>query len=264
MRDGLRRVRCDAALARFGDLGRLRASGYLAPTRTFAAIVPADAIAWARRGGQRAGPWGRLAAAMDPRSTRPAMHAPGYGHAPAASPDRPRLDDRAVEPEGREELLRGRRMVVSPANPEHGDPHFRIDAVVSMQLARDRVGSTDMLSRVADDGDLATDTSVRRAGVNPETGERYLEEMVFEVVNTQRLSDVTAKAEELAGRGVRRIFAVFVRKGVVSEWRDDQWEPLRDDEITDECLAAPIPVAALLRQSEEQLDRVEGLRPDGS
>ena len=62
------------------------------------------------------------------------------------------------------------------------------------------IASQDVLS----DGDLATDTSVRRAGINPETGERYLEEMVFEVVNTQRLSDVTAKAEELAGRGVRR------------------------------------------------------------
>lgn len=188
------------------------------------------------------------------------MYAPGHGAQVPVEKSFPKLDDHVVEPEGREELLRGRKLYAAPAHPEHGDPHFRIDATVGPSLTRDRVGSTDMITRVADDGDLATDTSIRRRGIDPATGQRYLEEMVFEVVNTQRLSDVTAKAEELAARGVRRIFAVFVRKGVVSEWRDDQWEPLsEDDEIVDECLASPIPVKALLRDSEVGPATVRGL-----
>lgn len=187
------------------------------------------------------------------------MRAPGYG-ASSHIAEAPRLDDHRVDVDAREELLRGQRLYAAPALPEHGDPHFRVDAVIAPNLALDRVGSTDLITRVADDSDLATDTSIRRAGTNPATGERYLEEMVFEVVNTQRLSEVTAKAEELTARGVRRVFAVFVRKGVVAEWRGDQWEDLREDhEIADDCLAAPIPVVALLKASAVGASAVRGL-----
>jgi hypothetical protein len=185
---------------------------------------------------------------MDPRSSHPAALAPG---AAAHRTDAPGVSDHVVTPGTREELLRGKRIHVAPSNPEHADPHFNLDVALGVHVAPSYVGSTDLLTRVAHDGDFASDTCIRRAGIDPATGQRYLEEMAFEVVNTQRLSDVTAKAEDLSARGVRRVFAVFVRRGVVSEWRGDQWEPLADDSvIEDACLAAPLPVVALLRASE--------------
>ena len=198
--------------------------------------------------------------AMDPRRTHPTARDPG-------TPERvraPSIDEHVVKPESREELLRGRKLYAAPALPEHGDPHFRLDVALGTHAKSGYVGSTDLLSRVADDGDFATDTCIRREGIDPATGHRYLEEMAFEVVNTQRLSDVTAKAEELSARGVRRIFAVFVRKRVVSEWRDGDWEPLPDDaRIEDDCLAAPLPVEALLRSSALGAAAVRGLLARG-
>lgn len=176
----------------------------------------------------------------------------------------PSIEDRLVEPETREEVLRGRTLYAAPSNPEHGDPHFQLDVVLGTNAKPGYIGSTDLLTRVADDGDFATDTCIRRAGVDPATGRRYLEEMAFEVVNTQRLSDVTAKAEDLTARGVRRVFAVFARKGYVSEWRDGEWERFAPDgEIVDDCLAAPLPVSALVRSGELGAAAVRGLLARG-
>lgn len=197
---------------------------------------------------------------MDPRSTRPAASAPGYGAQLGATGERPGVETHVVEPETREEMIRGRRVIAAPSHPEHGDPHLRLDAVVGTTVNGRHVASTDLLTRVADDGDFASDTSVRKAGIDPATGQRYLEEMAFEVVNTQRLSEITAKAEDLTARGVRRVFAIFVRKNVVCEWRDDEWKTLPEDSsIEDECLAAPIPVASLLHASEMGRAVVGGL-----
>ncbi len=197
---------------------------------------------------------------MDPRRTYPIARDPGTPERARA----PSVDEHVVKPESREELLRGKRLYAAPSLPEHGDPHFRLDVALGTHSKPGYVGSTDLLSRVADDGDFATDTCIRREGIDPATGHRYLEEMAFEVVNTQRLSEVTAKAEELSARGVRRVFAVFVRKRVVSEWRDGDWEPLSDDaRIDDECLAAPLPVEALLRSSALGAAAVRGLLARG-
>lgn len=197
---------------------------------------------------------------MDPRSTCSPARDPGTperAHAPS-------VDAHVVKPEAREELLRGKKLHAAPSLPEHGDPHFRLDVALGTHAKPGYVGSTDLLTRVADDGDFATDTCIRREGIDPATGHRYLEEMAFEVVNTQRLSEVTAKAEELSARGVRRIFAVFTRKRVVSEWRDGDWEPLSDDaQIEDDCLAAPLPVEALLRSSALGAAAVRGLLARG-
>ncbi|MFO0607406.1 MAG: hypothetical protein U0324_29850 [Polyangiales bacterium] len=176
----------------------------------------------------------------------------------------PPVDTHVVTPESREELLRGQRIYAAPSQPEHGDPHFRLDVALGTHTRPGYVGSTDLLTRVADDGDFATDTCVRREGIDPATGQRYLEELAFEVVNTQRLSEVTAKAEELTARGVRRIYAVFARKGTVAEWRDGAWETLADDaHIDDACLAAPLPVAALVRASALGASAVRGLLARG-
>jgi len=93
----------------------------------------------------------------------------------------------------RDEVLRGQTLYAAPSLLEHGDPHFRLDVALGTHLRPGYVGSTDLLTRVADDGDFASDTSVRREGIDPTTGHRYLEELSFEVVNTQRLSEVTGE-----------------------------------------------------------------------
>ncbi len=197
---------------------------------------------------------------MDPRSPRPAMRDP---REPARA-TAPAVDDHIVTPETREEILRGKRLYAAPSLPEHGDPHFRLDVALGTHTRAGYVGSTDLLTRAADDGDFATDSCVRREGIDPATGRRYLEELAFEVVNTQRLSEVTGKAEELTARGVRRIFAIFTRKGVVSEWRDGDWDALGlDAHIDDACLATPLPVEALLRASALGAAAVRGLLARG-
>jgi hypothetical protein len=116
--------------------------------------------------------------------------------------------------------------------------------------------------------DVATDTSIRRQGKDPATGSRYLEEIAFEVVSTQSAVDVTEKAEEMHKRGVRRIFAIFV-KGPrrVCEWspRDRRWLLLdAGGQIEDPCLVTPLPVSALLNGALADNTVVEAMKAKGN
>jgi hypothetical protein len=161
----------------------------------------------------------------------------------------PALDEHLVEPETRWEVIGGSRLQASPALPPHADRHFRMDYVLGGHLAEGYVGATDLLTRWSTEDDYATDTSVRRAGTDAATGERYLEEMAFEVAYTQRRADLETRARLLVERGVRRVFAVFVTQGTVVEWsrEDDSWRALAAGAvIADPCLAQPLPVRALL------------------
>ncbi|HSN98504.1 MAG TPA: hypothetical protein VLS89_09400, partial [Candidatus Nanopelagicales bacterium] len=104
--------------------------------------------------------------------------------------------------------------------------------------------------------DFATDVSVRKAGIDPSTGARYLEELSFEVVSTQSLRHITVRAEDISGRGVRRFFAIFVKKKQVAEWSaaEGAWKPLASDgSIEDECLVLPMPVQALLDPEQAEI-----------
>ncbi len=123
-----------------------------------------------------------------------------------------------MKPETREELIRGRRVVAMPAHPPHADRHFGLDYVLGAHVVPGYVGSTDLLTRSAVSSDFATDTCVRRRGEDPRTGTRYLEELAFEVVNEQSPRDIREKAQDLATRGVRQVFAVFVKTGKVCVW----------------------------------------------
>jgi hypothetical protein len=137
---------------------------------------------------------------------------------PAAEP--PPIDERLVRPEKREQIVRGRRVLALPANPAHGDRHFELDYIIRAHVKEGYVGSTDLLTRSAERSDFATDTCVRRAGLDPRTDTRYLEELAFEVVNEQSLRDITEQAEDLTARGVRRVVAIFVKKGEVCDLLD--------------------------------------------
>jgi hypothetical protein len=193
---------------------------------------------------------------MDPKVT------PRMFLAPQASPsggalkmpgrsEPPSLHERLVRPETREEQVRGRAVIAMPALAPHGDRHFKLDYVVGAYVKPGYVGSTDLLTRAAEASDFATDTCIRKEGTDPRTGTRYLEELAFEVVHEQSLRDITARAEELTQRGVRRLFAIFVKKGEVHEWAGKEWRPLsRDAAITDPTLSLPIGVTALLDAAE--------------
>ncbi|MCA9704900.1 MAG: Uma2 family endonuclease [Myxococcales bacterium] len=175
---------------------------------------------------------------------------------------RPRLDDRLVRPETREEMVRGRRVLAMPAKPEHGDQHFKLDYVIGAHVKEGYVGSTDMLTRLSQGSDFATDTCVRRQGKDEKTGERYLEELAFEVVNEQSLRDMTERAEDLTARGVRRVVAIFAKRQEVREWSAelDDWRVLDPSgTLDDPTLAQPIPIRALLDRAEADRAVVQAL-----
>ena len=172
------------------------------------------------------------------------MRLPGRG-------DFPRLDDHLVVPEiTRDEVIKGRRVVAHPALAVHGDEHSEIDFVVRGLVAPGYQVSTDLLTRQGKESDFASDSSIRKKGDDPATGSRYLEEVAFEVVSTQSERNVTEKAEEMHARGVRRIFAVFVKGSRrVCEWSPEsrRWTPLAAGaRIEDPCLVTPLAASALL------------------
>jgi hypothetical protein len=110
--------------------------------------------------------------------------------------------------------------------------------------------AADLLTRLSQDSDFASDVCIYRQGIDPETGRRHLEELVFVVVSEQIEQDMIEKAEVWHYRGVRRIFAVFVEGARrVCEWsaESQSWTTLDgDSQIEDPCLVRPLPVAALL------------------
>jgi hypothetical protein len=164
-------------------------------------------------------------------------------------PSQPGVDERLVQPGTRDEMLRGEVIRAQPAHPPHAEQHTRLDYVVEAHVANGYIVATDMLTRAGEGSDFATDTAVRKAGTDPTTGTRYLEELAFEVVSTQSLREIIMRAEDLTDRGVRRLLAIFVGRREVCEWSRTQrcfvtLSP--DDAIEDPTLARPLPVRALL------------------
>lgn len=170
-------------------------------------------------------------------------------HLPGAAEPPPYVDDRLVEPETREELVRGRRVEAMPAKPEHADPHSLLDRVIGSHATQGFITSADLLTHAGPGSDFATDVSVRREGTDPRTGNRYLEELAFEVVHTQSRRSMTTRAKALTQCGVRRVFAFFVKSGEVCEWSPPMrcWLALDlDGTISDPVFVRPMPVRALL------------------
>lgn len=199
---------------------------------------------------------------MDPKQHQ-IFSAPGHAGAsglrlPSVHEDRPRpareghfprVDDRLVEPESRQEMVRGELIEAMPANPAHADPHARLDYVTTAHAAPGYIVSTDLLTRFGPKSDFATDVCVRKVGIDPETGARYLEELAFEIVNEQSLRHITVRAEDIISRGVRRLIVIFAKRREVTEWSQDEhrFVPLPlDGVLEDRTLAMPIPNRALL------------------
>jgi hypothetical protein len=184
---------------------------------------------------------------------------PGGMRAPEPGPSAwPRVSDYAVEPESGQELFDGEVREALPAGPKHARQHNQVDYVLRAYVAPDYGADTDLLTRQALPHNFASDTSIRKDGIDPETGDRYLEELAFEIKSTQSAEDLEQRARIMAARGVRRIFAIPVRgdaagseiiAGPLAEWMpaEERWRTYRDDEvIADPCLFKPVPVRALL------------------
>jgi Uma2 family endonuclease len=195
---------------------------------------------------------------MDPKRPHEMLLAPAGsgGGAAVRAPARegfPSLDDHLVPPETREERIRGRRVLAMPAHPPHADRQFELSYALRGSVKPGYVGSSELLTRAGPGSDFATDACIRRAGTDPATGTRYLEELAFEVVNEQSARDIREKAEDLTTRGVRRMFAISVKTGKVCEWSRERaaWSQLDPEgAIEDECLSRPLRVRALLDAAE--------------
>ncbi len=189
---------------------------------------------------------------MDPRPAY-TLAAPGesvaHSYSMPGARHFPRVDEHLVEPETRQEMVRGKLVASPPAKEPHAEHHSRLSAEVEVAAAPDYVVASDLLTRVGEDSNFATDVCIRRAGIDPATGSRYLEELGFEVVGEQTRRDVTERAQELSERGVRRVIAIFVKSKTVEEWQADtrSWRVLDPEGvIEDPVLASPLEIRALL------------------
>jgi hypothetical protein len=191
---------------------------------------------------------------MDEKRPGYSLRAPGASgrslHLPGRGPFPP-VDEHLVEPEvTRDEIIGGRRVVAFPAEAPHADQHGQLNYVLRAHVAPGYVAAVDLLTRVDQKSDFASDVCVRREGVDPQTGKRHLEELAFEVVSEQKERDVSEKVPRMHRRGVRRIFAIFIKSRQVCEWSSEgqgSWRPLDlASSIEDPCLAKPLAVAALL------------------
>ena len=185
----------------------------------------------------------------------PTLLAPGAAQsshsarAPGRNESLPAVDDRLVAPEAHAEIVDGIVYRTMGANPPHAIEHLHIARVFGDCLAKGYEGAVDMLTRSDEDTDAAPDVSVFPTGPDPVTGGRKLEEIAFEVLDAERLSHTTTKAEKLARRGVRRLFCIRVADRRVLEWSHEHndWQALEATaEIQDRCFRIPIPVAALV------------------
>lgn len=190
---------------------------------------------------------------MDEKHSGYSLKAPGASSGPRHLPGRgsfPRVDDHLVSPEiSRDELIGGRRVVAFPAEAPHATQHGDLHYVLRAHVASGFCGAVDLLTRQGEKSDFASDACVYRDGIDPATGARYLEEIAFEVVAEQSERDVTEKAVGMHRRGVRRIFAVFVKGPRFGEWSPEtqSWRALDAGSwIEDRCLVKPLAVAALL------------------
>jgi hypothetical protein len=202
------------------------------------------------------------------------LKAPG-GRDPDGAPMRlpgrtpfPHVDDHLVQPEvTRDEMIGGRLVVAMPAKEPHADLQSDLDYVLRAHAAPGYRSSSDLITRHDVDSDFASDACLRKEGIDPETGRRYLEEIAFEVVSEQNQQIAKEKALRMHRRGVRRIFAIFVKRRRVCEWSAERggWSTLEPgSRIEDPCLTIPLEVAALLDAATADNAVVEALAAKGN
>lgn len=198
-----------------------------------------------------------------PGASGHSLHLPGRGGSSF-----PPVDEHLVEAEvTRDEIIGGRRVVALPAHPPHATRQHKLDYVLEPHIAPGYIGAADLLTRVDFESDFASDACVYKDEIDPQTNTRYLEEIAFEVVSEQNEGDATEKAWRMHRRGVRRIFAIFVKgERRVGEWspQSRSWRTLDPSSyIEDPCLKVSLKVAALLDAAAANQAVVEALAAQG-
>ncbi|MEM8961440.1 MAG: hypothetical protein AAGD38_08185, partial [Acidobacteriota bacterium] len=116
-------------------------------------------------------------------------------HTPTQLAQWPAVDDHLVEPEvSRDEVVRGIKQQALPSNPPHAERQTKIGAILWSHIRPGYKVMSELLTRVSDDSDFATDVCVIREGEDPTTGQRFLEDIAFEIVDTQRPGELRARA----------------------------------------------------------------------
>ena len=161
----------------------------------------------------------------------------------------PPVDARLAEPEMGYEIIEGRRYYVPPCDEPHGSTQSKLAVLLDTHRAEGFSTAVEMLTRTSETSDIAPDASIYPTARHPVTGGRQLEHLAFEVCDAQTLSHSARKARMLAERGVRRVFAIDVKRLRVLEWNriGGAWVRLDPDgHIEDASFAVPLPVAALV------------------
>jgi hypothetical protein len=168
---------------------------------------------------------------------------------PHSSSRLPEVDERLVAPETRYEIEDGEEMYAAPADEPHAESHASLGALLKAHRAPGYSVAVDMLTRTSRIDDIAPDASVYPTARHPRTGGRQLEEMAFEIASAESVRHAGSRAAKLVARGVRRVFAIDIRRLCALEWSKElnQWSILdRRGRIEDRVLAVPISIAVLL------------------
>jgi hypothetical protein len=196
---------------------------------------------------------------MEPKTSHPVMMAPGASAAtpaycPGARDRLPPLDER-IQPydeDARIDIIDGER-ISAMANEEHAIPQTNLTVMLHAIASPGYHALVELTTRHDWDNDFSSDACVKRMGRDPQTGERYLEELAFEVANEQSLGILRKKAERMLRRGVRRVVGVLVKKRQLLVWTRGQEGPAilpEDGVLEDPCLRMPLPVRAILDAAE--------------
>ena len=186
---------------------------------------------------------------------------------PAASLPLPPVDERLVMPETRHEIVDGRVTYVSPADELHGSRHSKLSALLEAYVLDEYDAASDMLTRTSKIDDVAPDGSVFPQARDPETGQRQIEQLAFEVVSTERLGHTESKARKLVGRGVRRVFAIDLDRQRVMEWSTELegWQMLSPTgAIEDRVFIIPLPIQAVVQAAKADDAVAEALIAKGN
>lgn len=205
---------------------------------------------WARRGAcSRPAHVLVYLAKLDPARRRGATM-PSIMRSAGADARLPAIDDRLVAPETPYEIVDGKVVRVSPADPPHAERHLQLCALIEAHTGEGFVAACDLLTRTSRIDDVAPDVSVYPDAPDPETGGRQIEQLAFEVASRQALGKAGRKAAKLARRGVRRVFAIDVEGARALEWHRGRWRTLDPaGQISDAALAVALPVAALIHSA---------------
>ena len=162
------------------------------------------------------------------------------------------VDERLVMPEQRYEVIEGQVVYAAPSDQPHGTKVLDLATLLRSHLKPGYLGAVDMLMRSNRFSDFAPDASIFPEAKDPKAGGRKLEELVFEIIDSQPLSDVTRKARLMVGRGGRKVFCLDLPKKRVLRWsaRKDDWVELGEAIADSKCLVKSIPVKALLNAAE--------------